>query len=244
MGIWVMPLAVLSYLGMCIGLSHYPLILMAEGVEWILDVAHYVSALEGAVIHLPVFSHIAFVLFVSAGLLMMIGPVFARLMAGIMFIIALFLPSDLPHILVSDNSKLVGYYDAGEKILYVSSLQYERYNREQWTRYLGSPNVEKWPEVGKLENIRCDESACRIVSSGVHISFPKTPYAFEGECNWADIIILTRPPSLTCKNKGNVHVIDRLATYYNGSVVVYIPGYNEYEIRTSKEVRGDRMWVR
>lgn len=243
MGIWVMPLAVLSYLGMCIGFSHYPLILMAEGVEWILDVAHYVSALEGAVIHLPVFSHIAFVLFVSAGLLMMIGPIFARMIAGIMFISALFFPANLPHILISDNSKLVGYYDRDTETLYVSSLQYERYNREQWTRSLGSPEVKKWPEVEDLGNIRCDEAACRIADKGLRISFPKTPYVFQSECKWADIIVLTTPPSLRCAKNDHVKVIDRLTTYYNGSTAVYRSGSGTYEMRTNKEARGDRMWV-
>ena len=243
MGIWVMPLAVLSYIGMCLGLSHYPLILMAEGVEWILDVANYVSLLEGAVIQLPVFSHAAFILFVCAGLLLMIGPYVARMVAVIMLVIALFLPFHLPRVLISDNSKLVGYFDTGAETLYVSSLQYERYNREQWTRYYGTPEITKWPQIGGQGDIYCDESACRIVSDGIRFSFPNTPYGFQDECNWADIIILTRPPSLACKHRDNVQVIDRLTTYYNGAVAVYIPSDDKYEIRTSKELRGDRKWV-
>ena len=39
-------------------------------------------------------------------------------------------------------------------------------------------------------------------------------------------------------------IIDRLTTYYNGSIAVYGSRQDKYEIRTSKEARGNRMWVR
>ena len=240
MGVVVMPLAVISYMAMCVDLAYYPLLVMGAGVEWILDVARYVAGLDGAVLYLPALSHLTFTCLVLAGVLWMIGPNIARIIAVLLCLISLYDPFDRPDIMISSNSKLVGYYDREAHRLYVSSLQAERYNREQWRQYLGSPEVLKWPLHGEEGPILCDEAACRFEARGLHISIPRQAYAFPKECEWADIMIVMKPPSPEC---GGAHIIDRLDTYYNGSISLYFHRDGTYQMKNSLDERGQRSWV-
>ena len=53
-------------------------------------------------------------------------------------------------------------------------------------------------------------------------------------------MIVMKPPSPDCDG---VHIIDRLETYYNGSISLYLDKDGTYQMKNSLDVRGQRSWV-
>ncbi|MCB1721233.1 MAG: ComEC/Rec2 family competence protein, partial [Alphaproteobacteria bacterium] len=124
----VMPFAVLHFLLMPFGMERIALSVMGWGIGLILDVAHFVSGLDHAVLYGRVWSGFALALF-SAGFVMLVllkGRL--RIIAAIAFILCVIeiLYIKQPDILISSSSKLMAIRQDNGSLLY-SDLQKERF---------------------------------------------------------------------------------------------------------------------
>lgn len=240
-GMIVMPAAVLSYILMPFGLAELPITLMGAGINWVLYIAHYVSAMEGAVIKLSALSHIHFLFLTLSALFIIIGPRFFRIL-GVIGICATFgliaMTPAYDRLYISERNNLVGFYDAMDEILYVSSKKKERYVRENWTRRLGLDDTQV-KILAEHQNIDCDTSGCRLAIHGTNISLSDNDYALRQECMWADVIISDRYAPYKCRSKT---IIDRGRKIKNGATEITFQ-QDTLKTQAVSETRGNRYWT-
>ncbi len=240
MGILVMPLAVVSYLLMPFGLADLPLLLMAQGVGWVLSVAHYVSSIDGAVIRFMAFPALDFALLTAGLLLFALGPYVLRII-GFLIIAAtvagLFLQPQSSRIYVSEDLKLTGFYDHQAKQFYASTLRSGRFIRENWVSRLGLTE-EDVHKLAEHQQIQCGGEGCRMRVGEYNIAWPATDYAIHADCQWADILIAKTYVPRNCAAK---NVIDKRFTRTNGAVEIRFDK-SDMDLQTVTEIRGQRPW--
>lgn len=115
MGVLIMPMGVLAFLLAPFGLAFVPLWLMGLGAEWILFVAAWVAAMEGAVIGIAAPHWLALPLISLGGLWLICWPGRARL-AGAGLILAGLICWPLagrPDLLIAADGRLAGLRGAG-----------------------------------------------------------------------------------------------------------------------------------
>lgn len=234
---WVMPFAVLSYLGIIAGLAWGPLKLMGQGVDLIVQIAHWGASLPLSALSFPAFPTSVLGLGVLAALLWMIQvPVFKStvyiLCALSLCLYVLDRPADA-HISERANIALIVERDA----LYATSLRRDSYFRENIQEMHGGLpiySLRDHPEAG------CDLEGCRLMHKGFRISVAQTPYAQRRDCQWADLLIILQPPAINCEE---AKVISRYQTSYQGAQAIRFVN-DTLKIETDLAVRGDRPWVR
>ncbi len=238
----IMPMVALSGFAMVFGLEALSLAIMEQGIAAILEIAHWVAGMEGAVLLLPAWPLSALVSFVFASLFFMLGRgwlkavAFPFLLAGII-VISLY---KQPDILISSSYKLIFYQT--ENDLYVSAKNTDRFTLESWERLMGVEEGEsvKWPKEGDLEGLRCGEHGCHIELKGQKIAFSRNPQGLEEDCAWADILIAPDPVDKWHCAAGVV--VDKFDTWRGGSHALWL-GENGTTIKTADELRGVRPWV-
>ena len=247
MAFLVMPMAVFALLLMPLGLDFIPLYFMEVGINGILDIAHWVFALEGSVTHIEIWPLAALLCFVVAGLCLVLiigrGKIMALplALAGILFI-GSFEP---PNILIAASGKLSSFRTQGHA-LYASTRSNDRFTLENWERFAGLEEGEalRWPTEGSaLENdaLLCGEGGCHLLIDHTKIAFSKHPYGLQEDCQWADILIANYPvKDWECASP---HVIDKFDTWRSGAHGVWIAKGGTINIKHANQSRGNRPWV-
>lgn len=241
----VMPFAVFSFLLMPIGFEEWPLWLMGIGTDLVLNIAHFVSALEHSVLKIEMWPLVALAV-MSIGL---VGFVLLRgqlrFLAVVPLILSIVLVSQAPKpfLLISSYAKLLAFVDeeGNAPQIYFSSFNKERFTREVWMRSYGMPEEQKanWPKEGRDGLISCGEQGCRLDYQGYKIDVLKTAQGFDEACLEADVIIVQEPVRGRCANK---IVIDKFDTIYRGAHAVYIE-QSGLRVENSESQRGYRPWT-
>lgn len=255
MGFVVMPLIVLSYVLMPLGLGAPALAGAEWGVSYILATAHWVNNMEGAVLHVPSWPQWIFILMVISSWTWMVWrgrlrhvmiPLFILLMG----LAALYRP---PDILISNKLDLIAVRDSAEGTLWLSTGRTERYTAENWRRLNGEGGImatkKIWPKEGDSKTLKgtqgfplqCDVFGCRgeIERQKIAIAFSNT--AWREDCNWADIIIAQDPvPDWDCKAPV---VIDFFDVWRNGPHALWLKD-GKHVIKSVEKMRGNRLWTR
>ncbi len=242
----VMPGAVLSYILMLVGLEDLALVIVGYGVEGILDVAHFVSGLKGAALHVGAWPVEVLLLFCAAfvGLILLKGHV--RFIVLVPFSMAVFLivNAPTPFLLVSSGAKLISYREDGGALSF-SALNKERFARNVWVRAFGregEDSVKKWPREGAMKDsdaVFCGEEGCRISHHGVIVDVLSTANGFIESCIEADVIIVQQGVRATCAGK---IVIDKWDTYRGGVHALYMDGAG-LRVQRAEYLRGLRPWT-
>lgn len=215
---FVMPLAVICFLLMPLGLEGLVLPLMNAGVAYILDVAHFVSSFDVSVLQVPASSGVYLLIFAVGFFILIVGSGSFRWASIPFFTLSLLLNSGMqrPDILVSQDGALVSY--AGEDGRYhFSNMRKDKFTRERWADALAlsEDEIVGWEASSQMG---CDEFACRIKMKKQNVSILYKPEMFDGECLWADIIISAQP----LPRCPNAYVIDRFDVYRNGAASVFL----------------------
>lgn len=178
MGAVVMPSALVAVALMPIGLEQVPLWVMGHAVHWILDVAHWVSGLPGAVGHVP--SPPGAVLPMLA-----LGAVFCILWQGrlrwlgiapMAFSVALWLEADRPAVLIAEGGGLVG----------VQTLDGRALSRAKGSGFVAQVWLENDGQgLTQLEAAALWEGGQRIVR---HVQGKRAAAGFQG-CNAGQVVI-------------------------------------------------------
>jgi competence protein ComEC len=234
----VMPAAVLGVLLMPVGLEWAPLQAMGWGIEVILSVAHWVSALPGALYIPPAWPH-GVLLAITAfglGLVLLRGWVKVVILAPLALWVLWAWAPEKPGILVSPSGKLVGVYDSGA--LYASTLRADKFDRGVWERRYGLTPGSALPFGGPLA---CDAEACRAVLQGRRVSLVTDPYAVREECAWAEVLIAPRDPVRRADCPGPAVLVDRFDVYYRGAHAVFLEPLG---VESVGSLRGTRPWAR
>ncbi len=245
MGAAIMPLIVLSYVLMPLGLEAFPLSFVEWGVGWVLATAHWTANLEGAVWHIPAWPQWIFILMVCCAWFWIVWKGRLKLIILPVFIILVGLTSiyKQANILISSKVDLIAI-DNKSGSLWLSTGRKDRYTADQWMRLNGQAGQKKltWPKEGTVDGfpLTCGQYGCRGDIEGHKISIAFNNKAWKEDCNWADIVISKEPvPYKACKAKT---VIDFFDVWREGNHAIWLAP-NKVKVKTVEEQRGLRPWT-
>lgn len=239
----VMPAAIIALIMMPFGLEHWPLALMGQGIEYVLQIAKQVTALPGAVRHIPLMPD-------SAGLLIALGLLWMFLwrqkwrVAGLAIIglgIGIGQFASFPDVLVAANGKQVGLQRADGKLAF-SSKRAGRYVAERWLLKFG--DSASFKDATTRKGFRCDRHGCTgHLKSGAEVVIVKHPAILAEECKRAVIVIITFIYRGSCPSA--LKLITTKILQHRGVHALYVqPGAPlVLETRTARTRRGDRPWT-
>lgn len=238
----VMPAGILVCLLIPLHLEAWPLRVMEWGVAFIVDVAHRVAELPGAVLSVPAFPVSVMILSVAGGAFVLFWKGWGKALAILPLTAALLIALQYrpPDILVSSQAKLLAVRDT-EGRLHLSTRTAERFVGESWMRRNGEEGRKPpvWPKEGVDTDtgLSCDEGGCYLEQGGAKVAFAFHPSAHEEDCARANILIALDPVRVRpCRS---ATVIDRFDLWRNGAYAVWFNG--RYE--TVASLRGDRPWT-
>lgn len=242
-GLIIMPMMILSFILLPLGLEALPLHYMGLGIGWMLDLAVAVSEWPGSVWKTSAWPMHTLVLLVIAGLCLTLMVGRYRLMAAplLMGSILSLAFVDKPDMVISEAGALVLVRDKQDQA-YISSLKKEKFAAGIWFKRLNlDPKAVKLlPQEGQIRSgngleINCDAEVCRYVVGDTKISFGKNLYAIRQECDWADLIFV---PDKKMKSCGKVKVIDRWKFKDMGAISL-----SNGQMETVRNEQGQRPWT-
>lgn len=241
----VMPLIVLSYVLMPFGVEGVILPFAEWGVKWILETAHWVANMDGAVWHVSSWPQSIFILMVLSIWIWMVWQGRLRHVAlsvfALLIVAACFYKQ--PDMLISTNVDLVSVRNDDGQV-WLSTGRKERYAADNWLRANGLEGSKKniWPREGSIEGfpLTCDSIGCRGEIKGKKVAVSFAPQAWQEDCRWADLLISQTPvPYEACEAK---RVIDYFDVWRSGAHAVWL-SEEGIEIKTVENVRGKRPWA-
>lgn len=242
---WVMPAAIAVFPALLIGQEHIPLAVMGKGLDGVLLVANWVSGWSGALAHIPAAPGWVIGLYGLAFTAVCLGP---RLMRGLACLaipicFAAWAMMSPPDMRVSQDGAVSFWAGGNEQTLYVDRRRADRYGREQFARRAGANN----PDLALYERsvAKCDVMACRIELKGVIISVTANPSEILGECETADIVILTQRYSgpVARRQCRSTLLIDKRRLQKDGALNISLNADRTFTVTPSiTEARRNRPW--
>ncbi|TYC58623.1 ComEC family competence protein [Rhodobacterales bacterium] len=246
----VMPMGVLALVLMPFGLAALPLHIMAVGLSFLLDIAHFTAELgegAGAVGRVGAGAAVLLVTALFTGLLI---PGRLRLTALVplaagLSLVSMSRPPDIQ--IASAGSRLAARDDEG-------SLRYSgragSFVTDIWLQDDGISLDEIKSRKMKSPQIRCDEAGCVVNayeatgrgddSFPVRIAAPKVPEAFSIDCRHADIIVSDIVAPASC---GAALILDARRRANRGAVSIWLGQSGDAQTTTdhSQNQTGDRV---
>ncbi len=237
MGLVVVPAAVVAAVLAPLGLDAAPLWMMGQGLRWILQVATFVSDLDGARGTVPNGGQWVLPLISLGGLWLFLWQGRARV-AGVVVMMAgfwLWTQAERPDVLISDTGGLVGVMTEEGRAL--SKAKGQGFVAENWLENDGSKRDQAgaaslWP--GKESRVPFVE----LTGGGrlIHVQGKTGKAMFDG-CAPEDIVVFSTAfeRNLPCES------LDASDLQFHGAVALHFEGGKAQHI-TAREVAGRRLW--
>ena len=243
-GVWVMPWAVLAVILMPFGLERVALIPMGWGVDGIIAIAGYVAGLPGAVSVVPAMPVAGLAIITLGGLWLCLWQRPWRL-AGVPVIVVGFatvLLTRAPDLLISEDGRFFAVVAPDGRLL-LSTAKADKFVTDNWLRRSDTETVETlaidgYDAGGRLA---CDSLGCIYRSFGRTVALVQQPMALLEDCGVADVVVSLEPVRVPCHP--TTAVIDRFDLWRNGVHAIWIGDDGSIEIRSVRELRGQRPWV-
>ena len=239
-----MPMIVLAFLLMPLGLEKPALVVMEEGIAVINRISHQVADMPGAQVVVPALPLAALMLFSAGTIILMLWAGRSRyLMAGLAvtmaaLVIAAHRP---PDIVVAPGAELAAVrMDDGR--LALSSARKDKFTAEIWTRHFGNDEGSSvyWPREGAgPTDMMCDPAGCRVTVNGRKVAFSFDDSGQAEDCAATQIVIARDPVRGAC---AAATVIDFFDLRAGGAHALYVDG-SGVAVRTVTEDRGARPWA-
>jgi competence protein ComEC len=234
----VMPSAAIAVILMPFGLDQWPLQVMGWGVQRMVDVAHWVGGLPGAVVLVPSWPLAALLLIVSGGLWIGIWRRRWRWFGLVPLAAGLALtttgaPAD---VLIARDAKTAAVRQA-DGTLAILGNHPDDYTAKQWLLRQG--DARDW-EIARKAGL-CDDDGCVARSAnGSVVAFAQRADALADDCARADVLVSATPVRVDCPHPQII--VDRLALARKGASAIRL-GENGVKMETVAEARGTRPWV-
>ncbi len=230
----VMPLVVVVFLAIPLGLEAWPLRAMGWGLEQILKIAEYVAGLPQATLHWQSWPAAALCLMVLAAFCLTALRGKARFSGVALIAVAtlLIMSNRPPDILVAASGKLIAVRMEDGRLA-LSSLSAEKFSAENWMRLAGHEGEDplRWPKEGAMNGMSCDEWGCRMEKDGRKIAFSFEEPGQAEDCEWAEMMVSTIPVyAEPCPAR---RVVDYRNLQHNGAAALWVDG----RIKTVEQVR-------
>ncbi|MGH6923016.1 MAG: ComEC/Rec2 family competence protein [Propylenella sp.] len=239
----IMPFGLLALVVMPFGLEALPLAVMAWGIEAMLSIAAWVSALPGAEVRAPPIAPFALLVIVAGMLWLCLWRGRWRLIGlptigmGLCLIPLLV---DRADIMVAPEGNAVAVRDTSG-VLRVSGSRAGSYTIDQFF----DKEAVATPAGDELrEGVRCDPSACMLgAAGGLFVSHVLDPVAFAEDCRRADVIVTPLTAPADCRAR---LIIDgeRLELFGSHAVRVGVgSGEPVFSVKTERSI-APRPWQR
>jgi competence protein ComEC len=239
-GLWIMPWLVLAVILMPFGLEDVALVPMGWGVDAIIAIAAYVAGLPNAVSVVPAMPVAGLAIVTIGGLWQhrwrLAGvPVIIVGLATIMFTRA-------PDILVSEDGRFFAVVAPDGRLLR-STTSASKFVTDTWMRRSDTEVVDTLAIDGPDADGRltCDSLGCIYRAFGRTIALVQQPMALLEDCDDSDVVVSLEPVRVPCHP--TTAVIDRFDLWRNGVHAIWIGDDGSIEIRSVREMRGERPWV-
>ena len=258
MGALVMPAAVFSVCLMPLGLEWLGLWIMGLGLDWILGVAHWISALDGARGMVPSPGAAVLPLLSFGALTVVLWQGWGRLagLAPMTLAFVLWWTGDRPRVLIADTGGLVGVMTPQGRAL--STAKGDGFAALNWLENDGDPATQeeaasRWPLVGAEPHwppilpLRGKVAAAALATcEGAGIIVMNTPApdewsATSGEAGIANFVAagLADGISTWTPDPATCTVLDPRALRETGALALMGP---DLDIVTARHVTGARLW--
>jgi competence protein ComEC len=242
MGLVVMPAAVLAGIAGVFGLAAPALWAMDAGIGYILQVAAFVSDLEGAVRSVPAAGRASLVLIVLGGLFWVLWIGRARVLGllPILLGLALWTQVDRPDILITEDGRLFGIRTPGGRVL--SSEKSNGFAATQWMQNDGDPADQAAAYARAVMERSKGRVAVHVSGLGRFVYLgTKSPSATTmGECRTAAVLLApnwNEPPPGDCLFIGS----GRLRS--EGALALRIAA-GRLELEGARSLNRGRPWTR
>ena len=239
----IMPFAILSLCLMPFDLANASINVMGGGIQSMLDISYWAASLPYAIIRMPAWPFMSFILLICASLWIIVWKGTGKLLAIPLFFFAIVTTQQLkmPDILISASHKLFLFKDQ-DGTLKTSTRRSDRFVLENWEKLYGVPlkSASLLPYKGELLNENnCGETGCRFIQNKYRISYVRYPYILKEECAWADLVISVEPVQKSAC--AAPHIIDKFDTYRSGTHAIYLED-SDVVIHTSIDKNIQRPW--
>jgi competence protein ComEC len=238
-GFVVMPMVLLTLLAMPFGLEEWPLLVMDQGIAWMLGVAAFTSSLPGAAPAIPAFPEGALPLVIFGALWLMIWRGRWRWL-GLLAIgggLTLTPFGERGDIWIDRDGKLVAVRDQDGNIATTKSRK-ASFSLERWMEADGDGRPVK--EARGSKAFQCDDTGCIVLVKGRLVTHVHHPAALKDDCQRAAVLIADFTLPDRCEQPEII--VDRLDLKESGAHMLTI-GPAGVTVRTVAEERGIRPWV-
>ncbi len=233
----VMPMALIGFIMMPLGLEGLPLWLMGKGIEFIIAISDWVADLPSAAMVLPQQSPFsAMIMALGAVMLCLLrGP--ARLAGPLVIVVGLLGSRErMPDILIDRTAGTAAIADPAGMLVPLPGRK-GHFEVSKWLQANGEEASPK--EAAKRKAWECDETRCTAQVRGKTLAYVKKeggPLACEG----VDILVANYPLRGACKE---IPVrIDRFDVWKYGAHAIWLDDGSPI-ITTARGEAGDRPWV-
>ena len=238
--LWVMPLALISFVLMPFGLEEWPLAAMGWGIEAVLAVAGAVQGLPGSITLIPAVPVWTMGLIAIGGLWLCLWRKVWRYAGIVPVLIGLvgWTYANPPDLFLSANGRIAGLrIPTGELVMPFGGRGFAV---ETWRRRSGLDATMKGPKPSDVVGLRCDSIGCIYQKDGRIIALVKESAALSDDCPKADVLI-SRSPVKRWRCPEPQILIDRFDLWRNGPHVIFF-GADKMEVRSVGAEAGTRPW--
>ncbi len=237
-GLIIMPMALLVLLSLPFGLQTWPLKVMENGLEMLMNIAEFVSTLPYATQHIRQIPDLSIILMVLGGLWLAIWLQSWRYYGLFMVAAGLALSPTLtlPDILVDQQGKIIAVQN-DQGVLNTPNLRAGKFSLSKWMQIYGDARPLKQAKKNKI--FRCDKHGCTAHRKGYLISYLRHPSAIQQDCTQSDIIITKLLIKQNCPSAKLL--IDQKDLQQLGAHTIYL-NKNKIIIKTVQETRQGRPW--
>jgi competence protein ComEC len=217
---------------------------MGWGVDGIIAIAGYVAGLPSAVSVVPAMPVVGLAIITLGGLWLCLWqrrwrlaavPVILAGLATIMF-------TRSPDLLISEDGRFFAVVAPDGRLL-LSTAKADKFVTDNWLRRSDTEETEvlavDGPDAGG--RLACDSLGCIYRAFGRTVALVQQPMALLEDCAVADVVVSLEPVRVPCHP--TTAVIDRFDLWRYGVHAIWIGDDGAIEIRSVRELRGERPWV-
>lgn len=243
---WVMPAGVIGLLLAPFGLEGLPLKVSAAGMDIVLAIAEWTSALPGAALPALAPGGLVLGLYVAGFALATLGRGLVRL-SGVPFAagaLALWALQEPPNMMVTASGVLVSRsVQAGTDE--AASWQVSDRRRGRFEASVLLQRAGTGLSAAPTADHACDRLGCLAVTAeGLRVAISEHPSSLEEDCARADLVIARGEVSRWLKRRCAVPVLDDTARAELGSTEFWVQGGRIVRLRGAQDGSASRVWGR
>ena len=235
----VMPMALVTFLLLPLGLERYPLWIMGQGLEQLLWVATRIEGFPDAMLAIKKPPPFYIALYTMCFLLICLGRIGLKVIAIIaaIFLAFIWVSYPSPVVRVSDQGRVTWQSDEG--VYFTRNRRADQFGRNQFLRGNGDPEgvIERADQLDQ-----CDAQGCILNLKGQTLAIIETPDLLSEACETASLVILQkRDAGPRAKYLCKAEIIDQKELSRTGALDIYVTDQG-WTRRAARPANGSRPW--